>query len=390
MLDWLIIGGGIHGTHLSRVLTASRPSGADAVRVLDPYSEPLQRWRECTRNCGMEVLRSPLEDHLAEDPLSLFLYRRDHPAQAPSHLARRRGRAALAVFNDHAVDVIARYGLRDLRVQGRAVGLTRAQVGLGVETTAGRIEARRVLLAVGVTEQMNYPDWARDLPTGAVSHVSAPGFDIAAVAAWRHCVVVGGGMTGAQTAVALSKAGQGDVTLLTREKLRCHDFDTDIEWIRPEGPERLWREPDFDRRREMIEAGRHPGSVTSGVEGAVSLAVGLGRLTHTVGQVCRATALPAGVIRLDLADGAPLTADRVLIATGFDSRRPGGEWLDAAVDDLGLPTAACGYPVVDKQLAWGSGVHVAGALAELAIGPAALNIAGARFAGRRLATLAAG
>ena len=83
-----------------------------------------------------------------------------------------------------------------------------------------------------------------------------------------------------------------------------------------------------------------------------------------------------------------MTTDRLLIATGFDNRRPGGDWLDAAVDDLGLRTAACGYPIADKSLAWGSGVFVAGALAELTIGPAALNIAGARFAGRRLAALA--
>ncbi|MEO2003484.1 MAG: FAD-dependent oxidoreductase [Candidatus Poribacteria bacterium] len=390
MLDWLIIGGGIHGTHLSRVLTANTPAGAASVRVLDPHLEPLQRWRECTRNCGMEFLRSPLEDHLAEDPLSLFLYRRDHAAHTPAHLARRRGRAPLSVFNAHADDVITRYNLRDLRVQARATGLTRTRDGLAVETTAGRIESRRVLLAMGVTEQLRLPEWVGELPDGMARHVCAPGFDIAEAPDWRHCVVVGGGMTAAQTAVALSKAGKGVVTLLSRGKLRCHDFDTDIEWIRPAGPVRLAQEPDFDKRRAMIEAGRHPGSVTANVEAALALAVGLGRLTHAIDTVLRAEPTGGGEVRLELATGESLTADRLLIATGFDNRTSGGDWLDAAVDNLGLRTAACGYPVADESLAWGSGVFVAGALAELTIGPAALNIAGARFAGRRFAALTSG
>jgi cation diffusion facilitator CzcD-associated flavoprotein CzcO len=384
MLDWLIVGGGIHGTHLSRVLSA----GGASVRVLDPHAEPLQRWRECTRNCGMQFLRSPLEDHLAEDPLSLFLYRRDHPGSAPGRLAPHRGRAALSVFNDHAAGVISRYGLRELRVEGRASGLARTADGVAVETTAGRIESKRVLLAMGLTEQLRLPPWIEGLPTCSVNHVGAPGFDIDDAAAWKHCVVVGGGMTAVQTAVSLANAGQGAVTLLSRGATRCHDFDTDSEWIRPAGPERLWSEPDFDRRRDMIEAGRYPGSVTADVEASLKLAVGLGRLTHTLATVERAVTTTTGETQLHIPGREPLLTDRLLLATGFDSRRPGGSWLSAAIEEMSLPTAACGYPIVDEQLAWGPDVCVAGALAELGIGPAALNIAGARFAGRRLSAVA--
>ncbi|MAF13086.1 hypothetical protein CMK11_21755 [Candidatus Poribacteria bacterium] len=387
MLDWLIIGGGIHGTHLSRVLTADVGVDAAKVRVLDPHAEPLQRWRECTRNCGMEFLRSPLEDHIADDPLSLFMYRRDHGTHTTTHLARNRGRAALTVFNDHADGVIRRCRLRDLRVQGRATGLTRVARGIGVDTDAGRIEARRVLLAMGLTEQLRYPDWVAGLHAGCAQHVGAPGFDIAAVGAWDRCVVIGGAMTAAQTAVALARTGRGEVTLLSRGNLRRHDYDTDAEWLRPTGPARLADEPDFDRRRVVVESGRHPGSVTSDVEAAVELAVGLGRLRHTFGDVVDAKALSDGSVRLEFAVGEPITTDRLLIATGFDSRRPGGEWVDTAVEELGLPTAACGYPIVDARLEWGSGVYVCGPLAELELGPAALNIAGARLAGRRLATM---
>ncbi len=64
------------------------------------------------------------------------------------------------------------------------------------------------------------------------------------------------------------------------------------------------------------------------------------------------------------------------------------EFADVLVDDaiaqLGLPCAACGYPIVSSQLAWAPGLHVTGPLAELELGPVARNIAGARAAGERL------
>ena len=42
----------------------------------------------------------------------------------------------------------------------------------------------------------------------------------------------------------------------------------------------------------------------------------------------------------------------------------------------GLELCSCGYPAPDKYLRWGD-VYVAGALAELELGPSARNIAGA-------------
>jgi 2-polyprenyl-6-methoxyphenol hydroxylase-like FAD-dependent oxidoreductase len=44
MLDWFIIGGGIHGTHIAHVLTATGTVVPSSIRVLDPASEPLARW----------------------------------------------------------------------------------------------------------------------------------------------------------------------------------------------------------------------------------------------------------------------------------------------------------------------------------------------------------
>lgn len=48
MLAWLIIGGGIHGTHLAHLLTAAKGVPRERLRVLDPHPEPLARWNRLT------------------------------------------------------------------------------------------------------------------------------------------------------------------------------------------------------------------------------------------------------------------------------------------------------------------------------------------------------
>ncbi len=82
---------------------------------------------------------------------------------------------------------------------------------------------------------------------------------------------------------------------------------------------------------------------------------------------------------------ALLNSDLVVLATGFDRSRPGGEWLDRAIGQFALPCHECGYPIVDANLRWHPGLHVTGPLAELELGPVARNIIGARHAASRLA-----
>ena len=40
-LDWLILGGGVHGMHLAHTLRRRGRVPADRLRVLDPHDEPL-------------------------------------------------------------------------------------------------------------------------------------------------------------------------------------------------------------------------------------------------------------------------------------------------------------------------------------------------------------
>ncbi len=64
ILDWVMIGGGFHGTHLSNVLIKKRITGKDDLRVIEPHNEALALWKNVKRNVGMEYLRSPKVHHL--------------------------------------------------------------------------------------------------------------------------------------------------------------------------------------------------------------------------------------------------------------------------------------------------------------------------------------
>ena len=391
MLDWLIVGGGVHGTYLSHVLTGRIGWPRDRVRVLDPHATPLVRWDQMTANVGMDFMRSSLVHHLDLDPYALKRFAKTPEGEPLARFAYPYQRPSYAFFQHHTRCVVRQYRLGALRIQGRASGLRRAGGGWLVETQGGTLEARRVLLALGLSEQLCWPGWAHALryTGGPVHHLFDEGFRRDRLPAWRHAVVVGGGISSAQAALALAERQPGTVTLLARHEARVHQFDSDPGWMGPKNLAAFHRQPCPMQRRSTIDGARHRGSVPPDVWRWLCHAASAGRLAHQLGEVTNARFGDDRAVQLRL-DAPPgrLTADLVLLATSFEAQRPGGAWLDAAVETLGLRCGACGYPVVDAALRWADGLYVTGPLAELELGPVARNIVGARLAAERLARAA--
>ena len=99
------------------------------------------------------------------------------------------------------------------------------------------------------------------------------------------------------------------------------------------------------------------------------------------------TSSPRKRMELSLSCGNTIEVDEVLLATGFGKKLPGGKLIKDMVEISGLEVSNfCGFPIVDENLSWGSSkrIYVAGALAELELGPSARNIAGARLASERI------
>ena len=370
MLEWLIIGGGVHGTYLSRVLTREAGVASSGVRVLDPWEEPLSRFLACAAATGMGHLRSSLVHHLDAEPMSLRRFATERGG-VEDDLVGPYLRPSVEVFRAHCKDVVARNGLDTLRVVGEATGLERNGRGYHIDTTSGRLEARRVVLAMGGMGEPSFPEWALDLRAcGLVRHVFEPGFARAQMRGWQSVAVVGGGLSAIQVALALADELPSAVTLIARHGRRVHDFDTDSGWMGPKLDRGFHRETDRDGRRRIIAGARHRGSAPQEVAARLGRRVADGDLMDRRAEVAAAR-LEGDRAVLVLSDGKEISVDGVLLATGFRSGRPGGPWLDRAIAQLELQYAACGYPVVDESLCWAPGIYVTGPLAELEIGPTA-------------------
>lgn len=381
MLDWLIIGGGIQGTALALYLTRRKRIPHDRLRVLDPHGRPLALWKQHTHNTGMEYLRSPLVHHLSDDPFALRTFAQTRPGQPHARYIPLYDRPSLDLFNTYSQQLIERNRLDELFVQGRANGLTHLKSGWRVETNNGSIEAKNVLLAIGRTEQPRIPEWAikPKARETQIHHLFELGFNRDDLTQWQNAVVIGGGISAAQIAMTLASKQPGTVTLLSRHEPRIHHFDSDPCWVTRLCLEDFTHEPDPNQRRKIIQQARHPGSIPHDIADALQFAQETGLLRVIMGEV---TEIDGST--LTLSNGDMLPADLILLATGFESKRPGGVWLDTAIADYDLPVAACGYPVVDETLCWTDGLYVTGPLAELEIGPTSGNIIGTRLSMSRL------
>ena len=383
-LDWLIVGGGIHGVHIATRLLGESGVSPDRLCILDPCDQLLARWRTCAATTGMTHLRSPGVHHIGLEPFGLvhFAGQRKKRKRLKKRLfASPFDRPALALFNAHCDQVVESFGLAKIHVRDRAEKCVVGRDGIDVELSSGRgMKVQRLVLATGAGEQPEWPEWApRD--HDRIHHVFETGFDD-----WpssgESVVVIGGGISAVQVALRMMEKGHR-VHIVSRHALRRHQFDSDPGWLGPKFMERFRRELDFNRRRVLIAQARHRGSVPPDVLRALRRAIAQDLIFWHEGDVETLCSRRNGVV-LRLSNHQELKAGRILLATGFASKRPGGAMVDALIASAGLSCADCGFPIVDSALRWHPRIHVSGPLAELELGPASRNIAGARRAGDRL------
>lgn len=366
MLQWVIVGGGLHGTHLSHMLTTVGKVDRDDVRVIDPEDQPLASWFLRSRICGARFLRSPAVHNLGVSAYALLRFSDD-----PRDFAGHYRRPSLALFNRHCRALIQRYALQRLRLRGRVVEIMAISGGYRIIGPGVEVTSRRVVLSPGQPPP-HYPDWALDAP--GIQHV----FDATTLPRHGSIAIVGGGLSAAEVALTLARAGR-HVTLLSRHPPRIAAFDSDPCYLGPKCLRAFHAQGDPVLRRAMIRRARYRGSVPEWMHAKLETAVAQRALTWLEGEV--AAREPHGV---QLVDGRRVAADTVLLATGYASCPPAEALVECTARRLRLPRTPDGYPVLDRDLQWGKGLFASGRLAELGLGPAAGNIAGARMAGRQL------
>jgi len=378
--DWLIIGGGIHGVHIAVRLLGEANVDRSRLAIVDPNDDLLAVWRRCTGATGMKYLRSPGVHNIDIGHSSLFDFvGRKRPK--PKNFIPPYKRPSLESFNAHCTRVSRSHALPELHVRGLATNCSPTANGVEVLLESGEVlSSRHVVLALGTSHHLALPAWATDR-SDRICHVFDPALEDWPNPAER-VAVVGGGISAAQVALRLVEAGN-PVTVVTRHPWRQHQFDSDPGWLGPKSMKAFSRESRPDRRRSMIIEARHRGSIPADVERGLRAAIEAERLTVIEAEV-DGVEQNGQTHTLHIRMAASLVVDRILLATGFSSERPGGALIDRLVDSAGLACASCGYPVVDSALRWHEHIRVSGPLAELELGPVARNIAGARRAGDRI------
>ena len=380
--EWLIVGGGIHGVHLAARLIAEAGVPRDRVTIADPAEKLLSRWHSCTDVTGMRFLRSPAVHHLDLHHASLKHFADEKRMRKSDSFTEPYGRPALHLFNQHSAHLIDSLGLDTIHRQDRVVSCKPHRSGVLVKLAEeGWVETQNVLLAIGTSEQPSWPSWALR-GHNRVHHVFEPGFQGWPTGEKERVAVVGGGISAVQ--IALRLAGEGhSVRLVTRHEFRVHQFDSDPGWLGPRVRIDFDKQRQTSRRREIITEARHRGSIPPDVSAALRHALREEKIIWD--QQSIEELIPDDeLLGVRFADGRVIGADRVLLATGFAARRPGGRMINELIRYADLPCAECGYPIIDKALRWHKNIRVTGPLADLEIGPISRNIAGARAAGDRI------
>jgi thioredoxin reductase len=381
VLEVLIIGGGIHGTHLANVLLNRTSLTHDDIRILDPHEKLLHVWDRCTRNCGMRYLRSPSVHHIAIDPFSLDKYARRKEVKNDGNFIPPKDRPSLDLFQQHCQMVIEENRLQSMLIQGRGVDILNQGSHWSILTDTETINTRFVILAIGMNEQPFWPDWAVNLRrNGApVNHVFDPAFHPDRILNYGPICIVGSGISGAQLALKIAETTDNRILLIAKEPVRVVDFDFDPGWLGPKYLDGFRRQP-LEKRRILINEAREKGSIPRDTKKYLEKAFEMNRIAIHVDEIDDSF-FSGETISLSGIHGR-YECSQAILATGFEQKRPGNGFIDQAIHELGLKTFSCGFPVIGEGLKWHDRVFVSGPLSELQIGPSARNIAGAREAGR--------
>ncbi|KTG10562.1 thioredoxin reductase [Haloprofundus marisrubri] len=392
--EYVVIGGGIHGTSLVNYLLAEGGYTHQDICLVEPHEQLLGSFERKARQCGMQTLRSTFVHHIGTEPFSLGSFAegadREHELVSTDNYPNR---PTLELFLDHAGYVVDRRDIDECHLQSRVTGITENRAGdrLDVQTAVGTLEARQVVLAIGLGRSRTVPTWGTSLPDDApLVHVWDDEFDPTTAAKFAGpTFVVGGGITAAQCACSLSE--HADVTLLSRHDLEVELTEAHPYWIN-------WRHiekevhtlpPGSKARLNRIRAARNDATIPPYVERRLDEVRGCGGVELRRGEITSAYATDDGLlVRFD--DGTTEKNAQVVLATGLDSvsEHP---LVESVAESLSLERGADGFPVLDdRTLAWrgtdgvDSSVYVSGALAELSVGPLARNIVGARRVAERL------
>ena len=401
-----IIGGGIHGVSIAIRLLRDVPTAAKSLAIVDRHLLPLTQWRRKTERQGIKFLRSPAVHHVTSDALGIVEYAERH--NRTSELAPPYSQPSTQLFWDFCNNALAESGLQTPSTKNSVyyqfdVAKLRWDKGAGrfpfrlISADSEGFRSRCVILAIGTDDCAYIPpefvQWQHRYPD-LILHASefTVGCEDGNVGARsprpskRKIIIVGGGLTAGTLAKSLSERGH-HVALIARKQLKTEQFDFPPVWLGPKALAEFASETDFQRRYETIQQNRGEGSITPDIMEALlnTSNIDLYPETRVYNITTMDECLPVQRLRVETTRGMITDVSRVILATGyrFNLRRYG--FLTELLTRHQVPLV-CGLPQLDADLQLHpiENLFGSGTIAQLQIGPASGNIAGANLAYERL------
>ena len=387
-----IVGGGIHGVSIALRLLRETPTAAKHLAIVDQHPRPLIQWRDKTERQGMTFLRSPAVHHISPDALGIVEYAERH--NRTSELAPPYAQPSTQLFWDFCNAVLAELIEHQVYSQFEVAKLRwdkdagRFPFRLISKNNQG-FRSRCVILAIGADDCAYVPSaftqWQRQFPDRVI-HASQFAVSKEFGTTPARIVIVGGGLTAGTLAKSLSERGHR-VALIARKPLKIEQFDFPPIWLGPKALTEFANETDFRRRYDIIQQNRGEGSITPDIMEALMNARNIDIYPETCVRdiVAMEKYKSAQRLQIKTTRGTITGVSHVILATGyrFDLRRYG--FLKELITQHHIPLLR-GLPCLDDdlQLHPVQNLFGSGTIAQLQIGPAAGNIAGANLAYERL------
>ena len=388
-----IIGGGIHGISIVLRLLRDIPTAARHVAIVDRHLHPLTEWRQKTERQGMTYLRSPAVHHITPDPLGIVEYAECY--NRTNELAPPYSQPSTQLFWDYCNEVLGELKKHSIYYQFDVAKL-RWDRGSGKYPfrliSADNIGFRSscVIIAIGSDDCAYIPpeftEWQRQYPDRIV-HASKFSVGCRQLSE-DSCkiVIVGGGLTAGTLAKSLSAQGH-QVVLIARKQLKTEQFDFPPIWLGPKALAEFANETDFQRRYQLIQENRGEGSITPEVIDTLKNTANIDIYPETYIRNVKSVEDDKleHYIQVETTRGIIADVSRVILATGFrfNLRRYG--FLQELIRQYPIPLV-CGLPKLDSNLQFHTieNLFGTGTVAQLQVGPASGNIAGASLAYERL------
>ena len=389
-----IVGGGIHGMSIAIRLLRDMPAAAKRLAIVDRHPQPLTQWRYKTERQGMRFLRSPAVHHITSDALGIVEYAERH--NRTNELAPPYSQPSTQLFWDFCESALVELVAHQIYYQFDVAKL-RWDKGAGrfpfrlISTNNEGFRSSCVILAIGSDDCAYVPpefvQWQHRYPDRII-HASQFSVDCENKENEKgKIVIVGGGLTAGTLAKSLSERGH-NVVLIARKALKTEQFDFPPVWLGPKALAEFANEfLHFQQRYDIIQQNRGEGSITPDIMDSLLDAPNIDIHPETrVHNITAEEECPlAQRLTVETTRGVITDVSRVILATGYRFNLRRYEFLTELLTQHQIPLV-CGLPRLDADLQLHpiKNLFGSGTIAQLQIGPASGNIAGASLAYERL------